>query len=120
MTEKINTSYEWAGGGIVSTTQELATFITELFNGRFFTSSTTLDKMKDTSQSEKFGATYGLGLIRYDIDDLVLYGHGGFYGSLMVYDPVNRLVFCANIGQAIPPYDSGELARNIIRIMLDR
>ena len=120
MTEKINTSYEWAGGGIVSTTQDLATFITELFNGRFFTSSTTLDKMKNTSQSEKFGATYGLGLIRYDIDDLVFYGHGGFYGSLMVYDPLNRLVLCANIGQAIPPYDSGELAKNIIRIMLDR
>jgi len=120
MTEKINTLYEWAGGGIVSTTQDLATFITELFNGRFFTSSTTLDKMKNTSQSEKFGATYGLGLIRYDIDDLVFYGHGGFYGSLMVYDPLSRLVLCANIGQAIPPYDSGELAKNIIRIMLDR
>ena len=120
MTEKINTSYEWAGGGIVSTTQELATFITELFNGRFFTSSTTLDKMKNTSQSEKFGATYGLGLIRYDIDEIAFYGHGGFYGSIMVYDPLTRLVLCANIGQAIPPYDSGELARNIIRIMLDR
>ena len=120
MTAKINTSYEWAGGGIVSTTQELAAFITELFNGKFFTSSTTLDKMKNTSQSEKFGATYGLGLIRYEIDEIAFYGHGGFYGSLMVYDPVNRLVLCANIGQAIPPYDSGELAKNIIKIMLAR
>jgi len=120
MTAKINTSYEWAGGGIVSTTQELATFITELFNGRFFSNSTTLNKMMNTSQSKKFGATYGLGLIRYEIDDMTFYGHGGFYGSIMVYNPVNKLVLCANIGQAIPPYDSGALAEKIIRIMLNK
>ena len=50
----------------------------------------------------------------------VFFGHGGFYGSLMVYNPVTRLVLCANIGQANPPYDSGELAKNMIKIMSDK
>jgi D-alanyl-D-alanine carboxypeptidase len=119
ITKKINTSYEWAGGGIVSTTQEIAIFITALFKGNFFVRKSTLDKMTDISHTKKFGAGYGLGLIRYEVDNCIFYGHGGFYGSIMLYDPLNHFVFCANIGQAIPPYDSGELAKKMIRILLN-
>jgi D-alanyl-D-alanine carboxypeptidase len=119
ITEKINTSYEWAGGGIVSTTQDLAIFITALFNGKLFADHSTLDKMTDVSGTKKFAANYGLGIIRYEVDKTVFYGHGGFYGSILLYDPLNHFVLCANIGQASPPYDSGELAKKIIRIMLN-
>lgn len=38
----------------------------------------------------------------------------------MVYSPVDHLVLCANIGQAILPYDSGEMAKQIIEIMLEK
>lgn len=119
MTQKINTSYEWAGGGIVSTTEDLSIFITSLFNGSLFKNNATLLKMMDTSKSAKFGADYGLGLIKYSVGKNAFFGHGGFYGSLMIYDPVDCVVFCANIGQAIPPYDSGELAKKIIQILLE-
>jgi D-alanyl-D-alanine carboxypeptidase len=119
MTRKINTSYEWAGGGIVTTTNDLAAFITALFNGHYFWESSTLEKMKDDSKTSKFGANYGLGLISYKVDSITFYGHGGYYGSIMVYGPEPGLVLCANISQANPPYDSGEVAKKIIKIMLE-
>jgi D-alanyl-D-alanine carboxypeptidase len=117
MTERINTSYEWAGGGIVSSTRDLAVFISSLLDGRLFRNQSVIEKMKDVADTRKFGASYGLGLIRYEIDGQIYYGHGGFYGSLMVYNPTGRIVLCANIGQAIPPYDSGELAKELIRVI---
>jgi D-alanyl-D-alanine carboxypeptidase len=36
LTEKVNTSYEWAGGGLVSTTSDLALFIEALFSNKVF------------------------------------------------------------------------------------
>ncbi|MFN8256570.1 MAG: serine hydrolase domain-containing protein [Bacteroidales bacterium] len=118
MTQDINTSYEWAGGGIVSTTHDLAVFITTLMQGGLFSNENTIKKMMDTSKSDKYNGNYGLGLIKYKVDNYTFYGHGGFYGSIMVYNPETRLVFCGNIGQAFPPYDSGELAKQMIKIML--
>jgi D-alanyl-D-alanine carboxypeptidase len=120
MTQKINTSYEWAGGGIVSTTEDLGIFITSLLNGKLFINNTTLLKMMDTSKSAKFGADYGLGLIKYSVGKNIFFGHGGFYGSLMIFDPLDQFLFCGNIGQAIPPYDSGEIAKKIIRIIAEK
>lgn len=120
MTQKINTSYEWAGGGIVSTTEDLGKFITSLLDGKLFISNTTLLKMMDTSKSSKFGADYGLGLIKYSVGKNIFFGHGGFYGSLMIYDPLDQFLFCGNIGQAIPPYDSGEIAKKIIQIIAEK
>lgn len=119
MTKNINTSYEWAGGGIVSTTRELAVFLEALFNMKLYRQQTTLMSMMDTSDTERFKGDYGLGLISYKVDDLTLYGHGGFYGSLLVWHPVTKTLFSANIGQALPPFDGALVASQLLKIIIE-
>jgi D-alanyl-D-alanine carboxypeptidase len=117
MTRNINTSYEWGGGGLVSTTKDMAVFIEALFTRKLFRNATTLDEMIDFSATNKFGSHYGMGIYKYEIDGRVFYGHGGFYGSILAYDPVDRITFSANIGQANPPNDTGKLVSELIDII---
>jgi len=119
MTKNINRSYEWGGGGIVSTTQNLATFLEALFDLKLYRDRATLAMMMNTADTEKFGDNYGLGLVRYKVDDLIFYGHGGFYGSLLVWHPETKTVFSANIGQALPPYDGAAVAAQLLKIILE-
>jgi len=118
MTKKINTSYEWGGGGMVSTTKDMAVFIEALFGHKLFQQPATLNKMTDYSATEKFGATYGMGIYKYELNGRIFYGHGGFYGSILAYDPADSITFSANIGQAIPPYDAGKLVKKLMDVIL--
>ena len=120
MTKKINTSYEWGGGGLVSTTRDMAVFIEALFKNEFFKDPTTLTRMTDYTATEKFGAHYGMGIYKYELNGKVFYGHGGFYGSILAYDPVDKITLSANIGQANPPYDTGKLVNDLIEIVISR
>jgi len=120
MTKKINTSYEWGGGGLVSTTSDMAAFIEALFKNELFKDRATLIKMTDYSATEKFGANYGMGIYKYDLNGKVFYGHGGFYGSILAYDPINKTTFSANIGQANPPYDAGKLVNALLNVIMSK
>jgi D-alanyl-D-alanine carboxypeptidase len=119
MTQKINTSYEWGGGGIVSTTTDMAIFIEALFNMKLFRNPQTLSQMTDFSGTAKFGAHYGLGIYQYELNGKIFYGHGGFYGSILAYDPTEHITFSANIGQAVPPYDAGKLVESLMKIIME-
>jgi D-alanyl-D-alanine carboxypeptidase len=118
MTKNINTSYEWGGGGIVSTTHDLAVFLEALFDLKLYQDQATLDMMLNTSDTEKYSGDYGLGIIKYKVDEMVFYGHGGFYGSLLVWHPDTKTVFSANIAQALPPYDGAAVAAQLLNIVL--
>jgi D-alanyl-D-alanine carboxypeptidase len=120
MTEKINTSYEWGGGGLVSTTKDMAVFIESLFNLELFQNCATLDKMIDFSVTEKYKSNYGMGIYKYKLNGKVFYGHGGFYGSILIYDPIDQITFSANIGQVNPPYDTGKLINEIMEVILSK
>ncbi|MGW9684553.1 serine hydrolase domain-containing protein [Flagellimonas sp. 2504JD1-5] len=119
MTKKVNTSYEWAGGGLISTTKELGVFFEKLFTHQLFKQRETLDLMTDISQAAEFGADYGLGITKYTFNNNTFYGHSGFYGSLTAYSPIKKAIFSANIGQANPPYNTGELIEEILKIAVD-
>ncbi len=118
MTQRINTSYEWGGGGIVSTTRDMAVFIEALFANKLYRNPQTLNLMTDMSETKKFGANYGMGIFRYELGGKSFYGHGGFYGSVLAYDPADRITFSGNIGQANPPYDAGKLVESIMNILM--
>ena len=118
MTQKINTSYEWGGGGLVSTTKDMAIFIEGLFRQELFREASTLASMIDYTGTEKFGATYGMGIFKYELNGKTFFGHGGFYGSVLAFDPEDGITFSANIGQAIPPYDTGKLVKELMDIIL--
>jgi D-alanyl-D-alanine carboxypeptidase len=117
ITRYINTSYEWAGGGLVSTTEDMATFIQALFELELYDDPATLQKMLDNSDNEADGETYALGINEYALNGEIYYGHGGFYGSLLAYHPEKRITLSANIGQATPPFDTEALVEAILEIV---
>lgn len=117
ITQKINTSYEWAGGGYVSTVKDMADFIRALFSLELFKDPETLERMMDISLSREFGGGYGLGLLQYELNDIIFYGHGGFYGSILAYSPDKNLLISANIGQVSPPYRTRTLVEAILLVL---
>ncbi len=117
VTQKVNTSYEYGGGGLVSTTKEQARFIQALFRGELFQHASTLEAMMDCSATESSGGAYGYGLSKYELDGQALYGHGGFYGSLLLYQPEKRITLAINAGQANAPFDAVETVGEMLRIV---
>jgi len=119
ITQKVNTSYEWGGGGLVTTTKDLGIFIQLLFKNGFFNDNSTLSKMTDLEKVKALGANYGLGLFAYEVKGKLFYGHGGFYGSLLLYEPIDGITLSANIAQATPPYNSEQLVRKLLDIIME-
>ena len=58
-----------------------------------------------------------MGIFMYDIMDRTFYGHGGFYGSIMLYSPKQQISLTINIGQAeadLNPYELVDAVLNVI------
>ena len=109
VTKNLNTSYDWAGGGLVSNTGDLAKFIQGLFDGRLFSKTVTLNQMTElkmhTSKSGKI-SFYGLGISQYIFNGDTYFGHAGFWGALIAYCPAKKITFCGNINQVKSPFDT--------------
>lgn len=101
----INTSYDWAGGGVVSTTAELARFIQTLFAGSLFRESSTLDLMMNDRND---GYALGLKLAGSFM------GHFGFWGGTLGYDPEQQITLCVSINQVNPPFDRVEMIDSLL------
>lgn len=117
VTKKVNTSYEWAGGGLVSNTKDLGIFIEALFNNQLFEKNGTLDAMIDIGPSEKYGKEAGMGIFRYQVNGSKFYGHGGYFGSLMLYDPIKKISFAVHLGQANAKLDPQALVDNLMAVI---
>ncbi len=120
ITKRINTSYEWAGGGIVSTTKEMALFIKALWEMTLFKNEGTLEMMLDITATAKHDRQYGLGIFKWNFDNKTFYGHGGFYGSILAYAPEHGIIISANIGQAFPSFSANELLNTVINIASEK
>lgn len=90
-TGRFNISFDWAGGGVVSTAEELNRFIRALGEGRLFGKAETLALMTSPQWRETRGdlvVERGLGVSRLTAPDGVSYfGHTGFWGAIMLYEP---------------------------------
>ncbi len=117
MTRYINTSYEWGGGSHTTTTRDLAVFIEALFGGRLFHKPDTLARMRDCGENAREGHSYGYGIIRYEIEGRTYWGHGGFYGSLVLHDPAEGVTLVANISQAMAPFDPTPVVGKLLKII---
>ncbi len=92
---KVHASMDlFGGGGLVSTTRDLALLAEALFNGRIFDRPTTLDEM--LRQGAHTGADqYRLGVFVQDLAGRTLYWHSGFWGAIIVYEPLTGLAIAA-------------------------
>lgn len=103
-----NTSFDWAGGGLVSTTLDLAKFAKALFNGSLISPSS-LKKMTTMRFTGAHNNRYGLGLNESTFGGDTYYGHYGFYGSYAGYCPAKETVLVYNISQAAVDFSAKDM-----------
>jgi D-alanyl-D-alanine carboxypeptidase len=58
-----------------------------------------------------------MGIYKWNLNNKTYYGHGGFYGSMLAYEPIDKVTFSVNIGQAIPPYDTSIVVSQLLQII---
>jgi len=118
VTAKLNTSADWAGGGLVSTVEDLNVFIRALFSGRLFQHKATLDEMTKPLATLPTGMEYGLGLMKLvtECGHHAYWGHAGYWGVGTFYCPVSgvSVVFCRN-----QPGDIGKELNDIQEVLND-
>jgi D-alanyl-D-alanine carboxypeptidase len=89
----VNTSFDWGGGGIVSTPDELNTYFKALMTGKLFKQTATLQMM--LAQADKglggMDYDYGYGIQKRIIHGLTFYGHGGAYDCDIFYCPEQQI-----------------------------
>ena len=115
----MNPQFEWTGGGIASTTSDLARWAKLLYEGKAFPDSL-LPRML-TSVPSKLGrdVRYGLGVIIRDTPLGPSWGHSGFfpgYATEMVYFPRSRIAVAVQVN-VTDPYPRGlvQLMQRIAR-----
>jgi D-alanyl-D-alanine carboxypeptidase len=109
-TAELNTSYDWAGGGLVSNTYDLSVFIDNLFKNKLFRESNTLNLMIDNNM-------YGYGISIFTFDNKKYFGHLGFWGSGVFYNPKNGITIVLSINQVNPPFNSLKFVKKVIKIL---
>ena len=117
ITKILNTSYDWAGGGVVSTNADLATFLREIFEGKLYKKDSTLSLMTTMlPHTLKSGRVsyYGLGLYQYTFNGEKYYGHGGFWGSIIAYNPTKKIIFCGTVNQVNPPFRTNQFVESLL------
>ncbi len=115
--EGIDDTYRWhpsldlyGGGGLVSTVGDLARFMRGIFTGRVYRRSSTTEVMLSTVAATSGGPAYfghaqvpgiyRMGVFVVEIDDLTIYVHEGYWGTLAAYVPNLDLVVGATVTQA--------------------
>lgn len=95
----------WGGGGIISTTADLARWWRALLSGRVFDSPATLAAMVGgLVPSDDDHGEAGLGLFRRVCGGRAWWNHNGFWGSAVVCDPENDLVIAVFRNQVESPF----------------
>ena len=97
----VNTSFDWGGGGIVSTCEELNTFFRALLDGELFREKSTLEHMIAAAEKGRGGMDYdyGLGIMKRSFHGLTFYGHGGAYDCDAFYCPEKNISICMSLNQ---------------------
>lgn len=98
-------SCDWAGGGIVSTTDDLLIFQKAFWNGQLV-SNEFMGLMQNFQNKFRAGMYYGAGMMELRLEGFFfllrglprLFGHSGILGTLLFYDKVNDLHIIINLG----------------------
>ncbi len=116
----INPQFEWTGGGIYSTTLDLAKWGKMLYEGKIFDPSM-LPIMEDGVPAKMLGpnTNYGLGvIIRQSQKYGTIYGHSGFfpgYMTEMCYFPKYKMAFALQTNTS----DYGNLKMSPLKALIE-
>ena len=101
----INPQFEWTGGGMASTTEDLARWAKALYEGRAFPRTLMPEVLAGVPAKLGPGVRYGLGVIIRDTDLGPAYGHSGFfpgYLTEMVYFPELKTAVAVQVNSSAP------------------
>ena len=113
---EINTSFDWSGGGLVSTNKDLATFIKSLFNLELINKQS-LNRMIDVKFTYEQENRYGLGIYESDYNGNIYYGHYGFYGTYVGYCPKTKTVISYCISQTNLTFNKNEFINKTLTLV---
>ncbi len=115
-------SSDWAGGGLMSTLDELAVFGQALMGGRVVAEPQLSELLHwqfrtlDPAQHSIGYLGYGMGVEARDLGGVVFRGHRGHWGVVMHVDPVSGITITGTIDQAARrPDDLAQGAVDAIR-----
>ena len=120
----INPQFEWTGGGIASTADDLARWAKLLYESRAF-GAPMLARMVDGVPSKLGNARYGLGAIVRESPELgPVWGHSGFfpgYATEMAYLPDLRVAAAIQVNSTSPyPRGLGPFLLHVARVAGER
>ncbi|MDH5791686.1 MAG: beta-lactamase family protein [Candidatus Bathyarchaeota archaeon] len=105
VTTGFNISFDWAGGGVVSTAKDLNVFLQALIRGDLFKKRETLAKMVQWKVYPGLKEPIiGIGLgIRKESTPFgtILWGHGGIWGAKMCYAPATGIFLSGTVNQRL-------------------
>lgn len=119
-------SIDWAGGGLVTTTEDLLKFHQALFTEKIITKKS-LEKMQNWHPESK-GTYYGFGLRKYDFKELsrlmpklTIIGHSGLNSSFSFYCPELEIYIAGTFNQTNQMETAIKfLAKTLIRLKLKK
>jgi D-alanyl-D-alanine carboxypeptidase len=112
---ELNTSFDWSGGGLVSSNNDLITFIKSLFDLKLINKES-LNKMIDVKFSKENESRYGLGIYESNYNGKTYFGHYGFYGTYFGYCPATKTAISYSISQARTEFNTYNLISEILKL----
>lgn len=126
LSERAALSVDWAGGGVVTTMDDLLRFSRALHEGELV-SADVLDVFTDFSREMENGIRYGMGMMQFRFSELSpllfsmtdLHGAVGASGTFALYDPSSDTHYVANFGSL--GYRQKAIEQLVqIRLLVDR
>lgn len=111
-------SYEWGSGGLVSTAEDMNTFLWAWANGDLFNDPAGKEAMMAWVETPDAGVYYGLGILRFVLDEWdipglgEMLGHGGMPNSQAFYWPEQNVTIVGTL-------NSNEPSLGFIGMMID-
>jgi D-alanyl-D-alanine carboxypeptidase len=105
----INPQFEWTGGGVASTTADLARWGKLLYEGKAYPPTLLAQALDGVPARLGGNAKYGLGVIIRETPMGISYGHSGFfpgYATEMLYLPSSRMAAAVQVN-VTDPYPRG-------------
>jgi len=97
----INPTFDlYGGGGLLSSTHDLALFYKYLFGNKVFRKKSTLKRMLTPVQyPTKQALDYRIGIWETEVEGFKGYTHSGFWGTQVIYIPKLKTVIAVNYSQ---------------------
>ena len=103
---RYNWKFEWAGGGLLITSKDLAVLAKKIYEGEMF-SKDLLDEYFNGRDAGQMGGTWGLGVHIRDGEKGKIYGHSGFmpgYVTNMMYFEDKGFSICYQVNGSAPEH----------------